>query len=293
MIYCFIQSSSNCANNDDFEWKIVDRTSNRKMNDCLFDFDEDLEKEVPSTKHFSSKIQKSSSSSYSKKNTSNKHVAASSLPERSSSKWPVKNRRQRSSSTKSSTQHPSYILLDHFSQSLYEDYHSKCLDDRLRYGAGKSKEMNTLYRFWSHYLRSNFDMNMYEDFKELALEDLNCNERYGFECLFRFFSYGLEKSFNIDLLNDFQSFVVKDLDTFHCYGLEKFWAFLKYRKDQTSIDILPIISKNLLKISSLQDFKVLESLLQGKPIQTSPRNSFSKKSPRRRNTGRWVVKHQR
>ena len=67
----------------------------------------------------------------------------------------------------------------------YESLRNRALEQRL-YG-DTSATMESLYKFWSHFLVRNFNSRMYDEFHALALEDSNQGLNSGVNHLIRYY----------------------------------------------------------------------------------------------------------
>jgi len=137
-------------------------------------------------------------------------------------------------------QHISHNLLiqNGFSQCKYITLLSKSIEERKDLGKGKSPLMNILYKFWSHFLRHQFNKQMYNDFKKFALEDLAEKFSVGINNLVRFYNQVLQTKFKQELFDDFQQIALKDIENGNSYSLKKL-NDLKSKDKSGKLTILP------------------------------------------------------
>ncbi|KAK6356426.1 hypothetical protein TWF718_000785 [Orbilia javanica] len=73
--------------------------------------------------------------------------------------------------------------------------------------SGNARELDILYRFYSHFLRKHFNLNIYNEFKSLALEDFHAGRTTGIEYLYKFHVFKIQNFPTPDLFfQDFATF---------------------------------------------------------------------------------------
>ncbi|KAJ6259094.1 hypothetical protein Dda_5991 [Drechslerella dactyloides] len=100
-----------------------------------------------------------------------------------------------------------------FSLHSYPEFKNRVLGRRERGGAASAAELDILYRFFSHFLRNHFNLNMYNEFKSLALEDFHNGYPSGVEYLYKFHVYKIQEFPTPDLF--FQDFAIFASDQNH------------------------------------------------------------------------------
>lgn len=88
---------------------------------------------------------------------------------------------------------PHETLQPDFVHEYYNDFRKRALAKRyLTLIQDGDCDMEVLYQFWSHFLVSNFNEQMYNEFRCLALDDLSARNAYnGFNRLIEFYGSSL------------------------------------------------------------------------------------------------------
>lgn len=126
-------------------------------------------------------------------------------------------------------------LLQSYLYHKYLRFRDRALEERQVRGAGRSPLVTSLYRFWLERLQHKFNRQMYQTFKDTAMEDAEMGRsREGMEILYRFLRRSLLALYRERLFRDFIYLVGIELheDT---YGLEQLWLFLRERSEDVRV----------------------------------------------------------
>eukprot|EP01090_Pellita_catalonica_P014705 TRINITY_DN3809_c0_g1_i2.p1 TRINITY_DN3809_c0_g1~~TRINITY_DN3809_c0_g1_i2.p1 ORF type:complete len:628 (+),score=108.65 TRINITY_DN3809_c0_g1_i2:666-2549(+) len=148
-------------------------------------------------------------------------------------------------------------LAEHgFAQHRFNDFRARCLQEHKKLGSGKSSAMNTLVRFWAHFLPTHYYTKaMYKELHAFALQEFKKNS-YPMDCLFRFYPKFLPTNFRLEIFKHFHNAVRMDIQAGRTYGLEQLWIFLGKRTSTKKLIIDANIRHRLAEIGpSLQDSK--------------------------------------
>ena len=122
-------------------------------------------------------------------------------------------------------------LLQHYLYHKYLKLLDRALAERRGLGCGRSPLVGSLYHFWVARLQHKFNRNMYQTFKELAVEDkVVSGSREGVECLYRFLRGSLSTTYRERVFRDFVYLVGTEVHE-DSFGLEQLWLFLRERSD--------------------------------------------------------------
>ncbi|KAK6363670.1 hypothetical protein TWF730_001090 [Orbilia blumenaviensis] len=92
-----------------------------------------------------------------------------------------------------------------FALHTYSSFKNSVLSRRDK--SGTVRELDVLYRFYSHFLRKHFNLNIYNEFKSLALEDFHAGRVTGIEYLYKFHVFKIQNFPTPDLFfQDFATF---------------------------------------------------------------------------------------
>ena len=126
-------------------------------------------------------------------------------------------------------------LLRSYLYHKYLRFRDRALEERSLKGPGRSPLVSSLYRFWLERLQHKFNRQMYQTFKETAIEDsAQGGSREGMEVLYRFLRRSLLALYRERLFRDFIYLVGVELHE-DSYGLEQLWLFLRERNEDVRL----------------------------------------------------------
>lgn len=144
---------------------------------------------------------------------------------------------------------PREVLSSGFVHESYSVFRKRALEKRdLTSTQDGDRDMDVLYQFWSHFLVQNFNAQMYNEFRSLALDDLSArNAGNGFNRLIEFYGSSLSSNRLIpdEVARDLVDLVRKD-STSEC-GRAAFEALRSAWRDGS------FNSKNRKKIDCVLD----------------------------------------